>query len=86
MYYIGLAGQNVPPTADHSALPSGRSGILVVSFEDISPERRPAKGDIIVGLENHPSPISTPHKLLTEERIGRKRVSSLIGAPKTGLM
>jgi len=79
--YIGLAGQNVP-------LPrrivrfynlAVETGILVVSFEDLSPARRAGvlSGDIIVGFDDHPiAGIDDLHKLLTEERIGRK--SSLV--------
>src|SRR5881396_3427045 len=84
--YIGLAGQNVP-------LPrrivrfynlAVDSGILVVSFEDNSPARKAGllTGDIIVGLNDHPiAGIDNLHKLLTEDRIGRK--SSLIVIRRT---
>ena len=79
--YIGLAGQNVP-------LPrrivryynlAVESGILVVSFEGNSPARNAGlrEGDVIVGLDDHPTAgIDDLHKLLTEERIGHK--SSLV--------
>jgi S1-C subfamily serine protease len=79
--YIGLAGQNVP-------LPrrivrfynlAVESGILVISFEENSPARKGGvrEGDIIIGFDNHPTAgIDDLHKLLTEERIGRK--SSLL--------
>ncbi len=75
--YIGLAGQNVP-------LPRRivrfynlvvESGILVVSFENNSPARKGGlrEGDIIVGFDDRPiAGIDDLHKLLTEERIGRK--------------
>jgi S1-C subfamily serine protease len=75
--YIGLAGQNVP-------LPrrivrfynlAVESGILIVSFEGISPARNGGlrEGDIIIGFEDHPTAgIDDLHKLLTEERIGKK--------------
>jgi S1-C subfamily serine protease len=75
--YIGLAGQNVP-------LPrrivryynlAVESGILVVSFENSSPARNAGllMGDVIVGLDDHPiAGIDDLHKLLTEDRIGRK--------------
>ena len=84
--YIGLAGQNVP-------LPRRivrfynlevETGILVVSFEDLSPARRAGvlSGDIIVGFDDHPiAGIDDLHKLLTEERIGRK--SSLVVIRRT---
>jgi len=79
--YIGLAGQNVP-------LPrrivryynlAVESGILVVSFEGHSPARNAGvlTGDIIVGLDDQPiAGIDDLHKVLTEDRIGRK--SSLV--------
>jgi len=75
--YIGLAGQNVP-------LPrrivrfynlAVESGILIVSFEGISPARNGGlrEGDIIIGFEDHPTAgIDDLHKLLTEGRIGKK--------------
>ncbi len=75
--YIGLAGQNVP-------LPrrivryynlAVESGILVVSFEESSPARNAGllMGDVVVGLDDHPvAGIDDLHKLLTEDRIGRK--------------
>jgi len=84
--YIGLAGQNVP-------LPrrivryynlAVESGILVVSFEGDSPARKAGllTGDIIVGLDDHPiAGIDNLHKLLTEDRIGRK--SSLVVIRRT---
>ena len=55
------------------------TGILVVSFEDLSPARRAGvlSGDIIVGFDDHPiAGIDDLHKVFTEERIGRK--SSLV--------
>jgi len=84
--YIGLAGQNVP-------LPrrivryynlAVETGILVVSFEGDSPARNAGvlTGDIIVGLDDRPiAGIDDLHKLLTEERIGRK--SSLVVVRRT---
>jgi S1-C subfamily serine protease len=50
-----------------------------VSFEANSPARNAGlrEGDIIVGLDDHPTAgIDDLHKLLTEERIGHK--SSLV--------
>ncbi len=79
--YIGLAGQNVP-------LPrrivryynlAVESGIFVISFENDSPARKGGlrEGDIIIGFDDRPiAGIDDLHKLLTEERIGRK--SSLL--------
>jgi S1-C subfamily serine protease len=81
--YIGLAGQNVP-------LPrrivryynlAVESGILVVSFEESSPARNAGllMGDVIVGLDDRPiAGIDDLHKLLTEERIGRKSSLAVI--------
>src|SRR5438445_6592989 len=81
--YIGLAGQNVP-------LPrrivrfynlAVESGILIVSFENDSPARKGGlrEGDIIVGFDDHPTAgIDDLHKLLTEERIGRKSSLTVI--------
>jgi S1-C subfamily serine protease len=81
--YIGLAGQNVP-------LPrrivryynlAVESGILVVSFEESSPARNAGllMGDVIVGLDDHPiAGIDDLHRLLTEERIGRKSTLAVI--------
>jgi S1-C subfamily serine protease len=75
--YIGLAGQNVP-------LPrrivryynlAVESGIFVISFETDSPARKGGmrEGDIIIGFDDRPiAGIDDLHKLLTEERIGRK--------------
>jgi S1-C subfamily serine protease len=81
--YIGLAGQNVP-------LPrrlvrfynlAVESGILIVSFENDSPARKGGlrEGDIITGFDDHPTAgIDDLHKLLTEERIGRKSLLTVI--------
>src|SRR6266436_2322383 len=85
--YIGLAGQNVP-------LPrrivryydlAVESGIFVISFENDSPARKGGvrEGDIIIGFEDRPiAGIDDLHKLLTEQRIGRK--SSLLVIRGTG--
>jgi S1-C subfamily serine protease len=84
--YIGLAGQNVP-------LPrrivrfynlAVETGILVVSFEGISPARKAGvlAGDIIVGFDDHAiAGIDDLHRLLTEDRIGHK--SSLVVIRRT---
>ena len=81
--YIGLAGQNVP-------LPrrlvryynlAVESGIFVISFETDSPARKGGmrEGDIIIGLDDRPiAGIDDLHKLLTEERIGRKSLLTVI--------
>jgi S1-C subfamily serine protease len=57
------------------------SGILVVSFEESSPARNAGllMGDVIVGLDDHPiAGIDDLHRLLTEERIGRKSTLAVI--------
>jgi S1-C subfamily serine protease len=81
--YIGLAGQNVP-------LPrrivrfynlTVENGILVVSFEDNSPARKGGlrEGDIIIGFEDQPTAgIDDLHKLVTEDRIGRESLLTVI--------
>ena len=81
--YIGLAGQNVP-------LPrrvvrfynlAVESGILIVSFEEKSPGERAGlrEGDIIVGFDDRPiAGIDDLHKLLTDERIGKKTPVTVI--------
>jgi S1-C subfamily serine protease len=75
--FIGIAGQNVP-------LPrrivryynlAVESGILVVSFEEKSPARQAGllQGDIIIGFDDQPvAGIDDLHRLLTDERLGRK--------------
>src|ERR1700741_1861875 len=81
--YIGLAGQSVP-------LPRRvvryynlvvESGIFVISFETDSPARKGGmrEGDIIIGFDDRPiAGIDDLHKLLTEERIGRKSLLTVI--------
>jgi S1-C subfamily serine protease len=79
--YIGLAGQDVPlprRIVRYYKL-NVESGILVVSFESNSPAREGGvrEGDIIVGMDDYPTAgIDALHKLLAEDRIGRK--SSLV--------
>src|SRR5258707_486439 len=61
------------------------SGIFVISFENDSPARKGGlrEGDIIIGFDDRPiAGIDDLHKLLTEERIGRK--SSLLVIRGTG--
>jgi S1-C subfamily serine protease len=87
--YIGLAGQNVPlprRVVRYFNLPV-ESGILVVSYEDDSPAHKSGllTGDIIVGFDEQPiAGIDDLHRLLTEERIGRK--SSLIVIRRTEML
>ncbi len=81
--YIGLAGQNVPLSrrvVRYFNLPV-ESGILVVSYEDDSPAQKSGllTGDIIVGFDEQPiAGIDDLHKLLTEERIGRRSPLTVI--------
>src|SRR5438552_6380286 len=89
--YIGLAGQNVPlprRIVRYYDLPV-ESGILVVSFEENSPARKGGvrEGDIIIGFDDHPTKgIDDLHKLLTEERIGkRSSLVSIRGTQKLSL-
>ncbi|HMG35855.1 MAG TPA: trypsin-like peptidase domain-containing protein [Blastocatellia bacterium] len=75
--YIGLAGQNVrlPRRIVRYYNLSVESGILVVSFEANSPAKQGGarEGDIIIGLDDHPTAgIDDLHKLLTEDRIGHR--------------
>jgi len=84
--YIGLAGQNVaiPRRIVRYYNLAVETGILVVSFEGDSPARNAGvlTGDIIVGLDDRPiAGIDDLHKLLTEDRIGRK--SSLVIVRRT---
>ncbi len=84
--YIGFAGQNVPiprRIVRFYQLPV-ESGVLVVSFEN-NTKTSPAKdagllpGDLIVGFDGHPiGGIDDLHKLLTDERIGRKIPTTVI--------
>jgi S1-C subfamily serine protease len=81
--YIGLAGQNVP-------LPRRivryynlvvESGIFVIAFENESPARKGGlrEGDIIIGFDDRPiAGIDDLHKLLTEERIGKKSLLTVV--------
>jgi len=81
--YIGLAGQDVPlprRIVRFYDLPV-ESGILVISFEDHSPAKQGGvrEGDILIGFDEQPiNGIDDLHKLLTEERIGKKLLLSLI--------
>src|ERR1700704_1316602 len=81
--YVGLAGQKVPlprRIVRYYNLAVG-TGILVVSFEGDSPARNAGvlMGDIIVGLDDRPiAGIDDLHKLLTEDRIGRKSTLAVI--------
>src|SRR5678815_2615700 len=84
--YIGFAGQNVPiprRIVRYYQLPV-ESGILVVSFENNNGSSKTAAvnpaveagllaGDVIIGFDDRSiRSIDDLHKLLTDERIGRK--------------
>jgi S1-C subfamily serine protease len=78
--YVGFAGQNVPiprRIVRHYQLPV-ESGVLVVSFENntkVSPAKEAGllTGDLIVDFDgNAIRGIDDLHKLLTDERIGKK--------------
>jgi S1-C subfamily serine protease len=81
--FIGFAGQNVPlprRLVRYYNLPV-ESGILVVSFEGESPARKAGllEGDIITGFDGHAiAGIDDLHRLLTEERIGRRTPITII--------
>ena len=81
--FIGLAGQNVPlprRLVRYYNLPV-ESGILIVSFEKNSPAQRAGllEGDIIIDFDGQPiAGIDDLHKLLTEERIGRATLITVI--------
>ena len=84
--YIGFAGQNVPiprRIVRYYQLPV-ESGVLIVSFEN-NTNNSPARdagllsGDLIVDFDGHPiQGIDDLHKLLTDERIGRKTPITVI--------
>jgi S1-C subfamily serine protease len=75
--FIGLAGQNVPlprRLVRFYNLPVD-SAVLVLSFEPDGPAYRSGlrEGDLIVGFDGQPiAGIDDLHKLLTEERAGKK--------------
>jgi S1-C subfamily serine protease len=84
--YIGLAGQNVslPRRIVRYYGLTVESGIMVVSYDGNGPAKKAGvmQGDIIVSFDNQPiAGIDDLHKLLTDERIGRK--SSLIVIRRT---
>jgi S1-C subfamily serine protease len=74
--FIGVAGRDLPlprRVTRYYNLPL-QSGIMVVSVENGSPAQRAGleEGDIIVALENQPTPgIDELHRLLTERQVGR---------------
>src|SRR5207253_1712170 len=66
---------------DAALNPGNSGGPLVNSFETDSPGRKGGmrEGDIIIGFDDHPTAgIDELHKLLTEERIGRKSSLTVI--------
>jgi S1-C subfamily serine protease len=81
--YMGVAGQNTPLARQlvrFYGLPIA-SGILVVTIEPDSPASKSLlrEGDIIVALDGHDvAGIDQLHRLLTEDRIGRKTAMTVI--------
>jgi S1-C subfamily serine protease len=81
--FIGLAGQNVTlprRLVRFYNLPVS-SAVLVVSSELDSPARRSGllRGDLIVGFDGEPvAGIDNLHKLLTEERVGKRTPIEII--------
>ena len=84
--YIGVAGQNVPiprRIVRYYQLPV-ESSVLIVSFEtdgETSAAREAGllAGDLIVEFDSHPiRGIDDLHKLLTDERIGKKTSVTVI--------
>ena len=89
--FIGLAGQNVPIPRRlvrfyNLALDSA---VLVISLEPDGPANRAGleEGDLIVGLDNQSiGGIDDLHKLLTEERVGkRSSITAIRGTDKIDL-
>ena len=89
--YIGVAGQNAPV---HRLLVRGHqlatsTGIFVVGVEQNSPAQRGGvqEGDIIVGLNDQPTPdIDALHRLLTDCQPGARMALTVIrGAEKLAL-
>jgi S1-C subfamily serine protease len=80
---IGLAGQNVAlprRLIRYYNLPVS-SGVLVDSSEPQSPARRASllRGDLIIGFDGQPiSSIDNLHKLLTEDRAGKRTPIEII--------
>jgi S1-C subfamily serine protease len=81
--YVGLGGQNVPllrRVVRFHHLPV-ESGIQVVFIEGKSPAYRAglSVGDIIVGFDEQPiAGIDDLHRMLTEEKVGKKTTLTII--------
>lgn len=81
--YIGVAGQNVPiprKIVKHYNL-SKETGILVISFEKDSPAYQAGlkEGDIIVEFAETPiAGIDELHRLLTEDRVGKREWLTIV--------
>jgi S1-C subfamily serine protease len=88
--YIGVAGQNVtlPRRIVHYYQLSVESGVLVVSHDSNAADKNATTpgsraglrtGDVIIGFDNLPiRGIDDLHKLLTDERIGKKTPLTVI--------
>lgn len=86
--FIGVAGQNVPiprKIVKHYNL-QRETGILVVSFEKDSPAYQAGlkEGDLIIEFADTPvTGIDELHRLLTEERVGKREWLTIVrGAEK----
>lgn len=81
--FIGLAGQNVPIPRRLVRFYNlvSDTAVLVISLEPDGPAIQAGlqEGDLIVGLDNHSiDGIDDLHKLLTEERVGKRSSITLI--------
>ncbi len=81
--FIGIAGQDVllPEGMVHFQNTATKSGVLVVAIDKNSPagSARLFEGDIIIGIdENIVLGIDDLHRILTEERIGKKALLTVI--------
>lgn len=81
--YIGVGGQNIQiqPRLVRAHNLSAQSGILVLSTEPVSPARKAGliNGDIIIGFNSQPvAGIDDLHRLLTDERVGRRSPLEII--------
>ncbi len=81
--FIGIVGQNIrlaDQPADLANAP-GEKGVLVVGIEERSPAQRAGliEGDVVVGFAGQPlSGVDDLHRLLTEERVGRRTGISVL--------
>jgi S1-C subfamily serine protease len=86
--YIGVAGQNIalPRRVVRALDLAVDSGVLVASIEPDSPARHAGlrEGDVIVAFDGHAvAGIDDLHRLLTEERVGRRGVLTILRRAET---